>query len=45
MAGKKKDKVALELIKQARILTTWGFVDDYLSQAQDELQRMLDNDC
>ena len=40
LTNKERDKMALKLIKMARQLTTWGFVDDYLSQAQEELERM-----
>ena len=31
-----KDKLALVFIRWARKLTSWGFTDDYLSEAQRE---------
>lgn len=44
MTSKERDKMALKFIKMARQLTTWGFVDDYLAQAQEELERMKSYD-
>ena len=37
-----RDRLALIFIRLARRLTTWGFTDDYLSDAEDEQRKWLE---
>ena len=38
-----RDALALWLIRAARKLTTWGFTDDYLADAEDQQSWVVEN--